>query len=126
MQDNHDDIMTLTKKFAKIGFGLVTIGALARWGSTSIHIVRPNQNGLIELFGQYTNTVDAGLRIIPPWPIGRLEKILMDLRRCNIPHQWIITKEQLNCRVDAVCYYKVVDPYKVSVPFVCQKIMKIL
>ena len=112
-KDSIDSIVQTTKKVAKIGVGLAAIGALAKWGSTSVHIVRPNQNGLVELFGKYTSTVGAGLRIIPPWPIGRLEKIPMDLRRCNIPHQWIITKEQLNCKVDAVCYYKVVDPYKV-------------
>ena len=67
-------------------------------------MVRPNQTGLVEYFGKYHATVDPGLRFTYPYPIGKLEKIPMDLRRCNIPHQWIITKEQLNCRVDAVAY----------------------
>lgn len=96
---------------ALVGFG----GVVAVLAGGSIHVVRPNQTGLVEWFGRYRKTVGPGLRIIPPWPMGRLEKIPMDLRRCNIPHQWIITKEQLNCKVDAVCYYKVVDPFKVCI-----------
>jgi len=79
---------------------------------SSLRVIRPNQKGLVEMFGKYTRTAEPGLRAIWPFGIGRLERIPMDMHKVEIPEQSIITKEQLNATVDAVAYYRVKDPYK--------------
>ena len=92
---------------------LMGAGAVGALGVlTSLHIVRPNQRGLVEVFGKYTRTADPGLRAVWPFGIGSMEVIPMDMHKVEIPEQSIITKEQLNATVDAVAYYRVKDPYK--------------
>lgn len=88
--------------------GTLAVGALL----TSVRIVRPNQKGLVELLGKYMRTCDAGINFIPPFGFGRMIKVRTDLRKEIIPEQWIITKEMLNCCVQAVAYYQVRDPYR--------------
>jgi regulator of protease activity HflC (stomatin/prohibitin superfamily) len=89
------------------GFGLAGCGL-----ASSIRIIRPNQLGLVEFLGKYTHTTKPGLRFIPPFGLGRLTRVRMDLCKSEIPGQQIITKEQLNAQVDAVAYYQVRDPFK--------------
>ena len=102
------------QKLYKTGVFLASIGLFTWWCKTGIHNVRQNQRGLVEVFGKYVGTVNPGLRFTYPFPIGRMIKMPIDLRRSDIPHQWVITKEQLNAQVDAVAYYQITDPFKVS------------
>ncbi|MHA2066232.1 MAG: SPFH domain-containing protein, partial [Candidatus Thorarchaeota archaeon] len=92
---------------------MLGMGAVGVYGVLSgLRIVRPNQKGLVEVFGKYTRTTDPGLRLIWPFGIGKMTKMPTDMHKVDIPEQSIITKEQLNADVDAVAYYRVDDPYK--------------
>jgi regulator of protease activity HflC (stomatin/prohibitin superfamily) len=77
----------------------------------SIKIVRPVERGIIEFLGKYSRTGEAGLNIVVPI-LFKMYKINITERRVDIEPQSIITKDKLNAEVDAVVYYKVVDPKK--------------
>lgn len=78
-----------------------------------IKIVRPWQKGLIERLGRYQRTVDSGLTVIIPF-LERMIKVDMREQVVDVPPQGVITKDNVVVEVDAVVYYEVTDPVKVT------------
>ena len=90
-----------------VAFVLLIIAASA------IKIVRPWQKGLIERLGKYQRTADSGLTIVIPfWE--RMIKVDMREQVVDVPPQAVITKDNVVVDVDAVVYYEVTDPIKVT------------
>jgi len=81
--------------------------------ATGLKIIRPWQKGLVERLGKYQRTADAGLTLIIPF-IERLIKIDMREQVVDVPPQSVITKDNVVVEVDAVVYYEVTDPVKVT------------
>jgi len=80
---------------------------------TGIRIVRPWEKGLIERLGKYQRTVDSGLTIIIPF-LDKMIKVDMREQVVDVPPQGVITKDNVVVEVDAVVYYEVTDPIKVT------------
>jgi regulator of protease activity HflC (stomatin/prohibitin superfamily) len=81
--------------------------------ASGIKIVRPWERGLIERLGKYQRTASSGLTIIVPI----LERmIIVDMREqvVEVAPQAVITKDNVVVEVDAVIYYEVTDPIKVT------------
>jgi regulator of protease activity HflC (stomatin/prohibitin superfamily) len=81
--------------------------------ATGLKIIRPWQKGLVERLGKYQRTADAGLTLIIPF-MERLLKIDMREQVVDVPPQSVITKDNVVVEVDAVVYYEVTDPIKVT------------
>lgn len=86
---------------------LIALVALLR----SVRIVNQYEKGLIVRLGRYNSTADSGIVFLVPF-IDRL--ILADMREqvISVEPQQVITKDNVLVTVDAVIYYKVVDPIK--------------
>lgn len=78
-----------------------------------LKIVRPWEKGLIERLGKYQRTVDSGLTMIIPF-MERMKKVDMRELVVDVPPQQVITKDNVAVEVDAVVYYEVTDPVKVT------------
>ena len=76
-----------------------------------IRIVRPIQRGVVERFGKYSSTRNAGFSWIIPI-IDKMRKVNITERMVDIEPQTVITKDKLNAIVDAVVYYKIMDVKK--------------
>ena len=76
-------------------------------------IVRPYQQGLVERLGKYRRTVGSGLNVVLPF-VERLIKVDMREQVVDVPPQSVITKDNVVVEVDAVVYYEVTDPVKVT------------
>ena len=77
----------------------------------SVRIVNQYEKGLVIRFGKYQKTIGSGINILVPF----VESILtVDMRErvLNVDPQNVITKDNVAVVVDAVVYYKVVDPVK--------------
>jgi len=79
----------------------------------AIKIVRPWQKGLIERLGKYQRTAGSGLTLILPF-MEKMIKVDMREQVVDVPPQGVITKDNVVVEVDAVVYYEVTDPIKVT------------
>jgi regulator of protease activity HflC (stomatin/prohibitin superfamily) len=92
---------------------LVVLGIIA--AARSIKIVQQYEKGIIYRFGRVSPEIRGpGLTIIRP--IGdRLQKVNMQIIAMAVPAQEGITRDNVSVRVDAVVYFRVVDPIKATV-----------
>jgi regulator of protease activity HflC (stomatin/prohibitin superfamily) len=81
--------------------------------ATGLKIIRPWQKGLVERLGKYQRTAGSGLTIIIPF-MEKLIKVDMREQVVDVPPQGVITKDNVVVEVDAVVYYEVTDPVKVT------------
>lgn len=81
--------------------------------SAGLKIVRPWEKGLIERLGRYQRTVESGLTLVIPF-LERIKKVDMREQVHDVPPQAVITKDNVAVEVDAVVYYEVTDPVKVT------------
>jgi len=93
--------------FAILALVLIVIAA------AGFKIVRPFQQGLIEVLGRYQKTVGSGLRWVMPF-VKRLTKIDMREQVIDVPPQEVITEDNVVVTVDAVIYYEATDPVKLA------------
>ena len=82
-------------------------------GLTAIRIIRPWEKGLIERLGKYQRTVSSGLTLIIP-VMEKMIKVDMREQVVDVPPQAVITQDNVAVQVDAVVYYEVTDPVKVT------------
>jgi regulator of protease activity HflC (stomatin/prohibitin superfamily) len=83
---------------------LVTLAKTAR-------TVAQYEKGLITRLGKYNSTVGPGLHFLFPW-LDEMIKVDMREKVINVDPQKVITKDNVSVTVDAVVYYKVVDPVR--------------
>lgn len=81
--------------------------------ATGLKIIRPWEKGLIERLGKYQRTADSGLTLIIPF-LERIIKVDMREQVHDVPPQAVITKDNVVVEVDAVVYFEVTDPVKVT------------
>lgn len=77
----------------------------------SFRIVNQYEKGLIVRLGRYSSTVNSGIIFLIPF-IDTLIKVDMREQVISVEPQQVITKDNVLVTVDAVIYYKVVDPVK--------------
>ena len=88
---------------------LVFIALVALVVSRSIRIVPQATAGIVERFGRYHRTLNAGLNMVTPF-VDRLRP-LIDLREqvVSFPPQPVITRDNLVVSIDTVIYFQVTD-----------------
>jgi regulator of protease activity HflC (stomatin/prohibitin superfamily) len=76
----------------------------------SVRIIPQATAGIVERFGRYHRTLNAGLNMVTPF-VDRLRP-LIDLREqvVSFPPQPVITRDNLVVSIDTVIYFQVTDP----------------
>lgn len=78
---------------------------------TGIRIVNQYERGLILTLGKYTGMRSPGLNIIIPI-IQTMRKVDVRSTPVDVPKQEVISKDNVTIGIDAVVYFRVVDPAK--------------
>ena len=92
---------------------IVAIGAL--WLASGIRVVSQFERGVVFRFGRVSATPrQPGLTWVTPG-VQKLRKVNMQIVTMPVPAQDGITRDNVSVRVDAVVYFRVVDPIKVVV-----------
>jgi regulator of protease activity HflC (stomatin/prohibitin superfamily) len=89
---------------------LLVVATLAK----TIKIVPQARAGVVERFGKYRTTLNAGLNVITPY-VDKM-RYQIDLREqvVSFPPQPVITEDNLVVSIDTVIYFQVTDPVRAT------------
>jgi len=90
-------------------FPILIVGLLLL--SSAIRILREYERGVVFTLGRYTGTKGPGLILLLP---GIQQMVRVDLRVevLDVPTQDVISKDNVSVKVNAVVYFRVVEPDK--------------
>src|ERR1700737_5399470 len=96
--------------FEFFGLGTVVIFVVVLiWFWNSLYIIKEWERGVVLRLGRLIpQAKGAGLNLVF-WPIETLYRINMRLETLDVPPQDIITRDNVSVKVNAVCYFRVVD-----------------
>jgi regulator of protease activity HflC (stomatin/prohibitin superfamily) len=89
---------------------LVVIGFFAL-AKLSVFILKEFERGVIFRFGRFGGIKGPGLRVIIPF-VDKLIKVDQRVITMEIPTQDVITRDNVSVKVNAVLYFRVMDPAK--------------
>ncbi|WP_027661201.1 slipin family protein [Salinispora fenicalii] len=94
---------------------VIVLVVLALLGALSLRIVQQYERGVVFRFGRVLFPVrEPGLRLIIPI-VDRMVRVSMQTTVIDVPAQGAITRDNVTLKVDAVVYFRVVDPVKALV-----------
>ena len=75
----------------------------------AIRVLREYERGVIFRLGRYVGTRGPGLIVLVPF-IERMEKVSLRTIAMDIPPQDVITRDNVSVKVNAVLYFRVLEP----------------
>ncbi|HLG20042.1 MAG TPA: slipin family protein [Bdellovibrionota bacterium] len=96
-----------------LGSGIYIL-AVALFLLSGVRIIMEYERGVVFRFGRVRKTKLAGLRWIIP-QIDKMMKISLRTIAFDVPPQDVITKDNVSIKVNAVVYFRVVEPEKAIV-----------
>jgi len=89
---------------------LIVVAALVILAS-AVRIVRQYERGVVLRFGRLAGVRNPGFNVIIPF-VDRMVKVSLRIVPFVLEPQEVITRDNVTVRVDAVVYFKVIDPVK--------------
>ena len=94
-----------------IGFAapLIALVIVLIWFWNSLYVIKEWERGVVLRLGRMSpDAKGAGLRLIF-WPIETLYRMSLRIETLDVPSQDIITRDNVSVKVNAVCYFRIVD-----------------
>ena len=92
-----------------MGFYIIAIILIIFFLSAAIKILREYERGVIFRLGRVIKTKGPGLILLIP-VIDKMVKVSLRLVAMDVPPQDVITKDNVSVKVNAVIYFRVMDP----------------
>src|ERR1700686_5521225 len=88
---------------------MVILGFVLIWFWNSIYIIKEWERGVVLRLGRLLpEAKTAGINLVF-WPIETLTRIPLRIETLDVPAQDIITRDNISVKVNAVCYFQVMD-----------------
>ena len=97
--------------FLNLGFGVGAALIIVLLLASSLKILREYQRAVVFLLGRFQEVKGPGLIVLVP---GVQQMVRVDLRTIvfDVPSQDVITRDNVSVKVNAVVYFRVVDPQR--------------
>jgi regulator of protease activity HflC (stomatin/prohibitin superfamily) len=95
-------------------FGLSVFGLIALFISRIARIVPEKHAFIVEQFGKYQKTLEAGFHMVVPFIQRVAYKHTLKEQVLDVPPQRCITKDNVEVEVDGILYLRNTDPVKAS------------
>jgi regulator of protease activity HflC (stomatin/prohibitin superfamily) len=83
---------------------------VSRW----MRVIQQYERGVVFRLGKVREPLEPGLNLVNPL-LDRVVKVNMQIIAMGVPAQEGITRDNISVRVDAVVYFRVIDPVKATV-----------
>lgn len=95
-------------EYLNIPFAVAVLIVLI-WFFKSVYVIKEWERGVVLRLGRMLpEPKGAGLRLIF-WPIEKLTRMSLRIETTDVPPQDVITRDNVSVKVNAVCYFRVVD-----------------
>ncbi len=85
------------------------------WFWNSLYVINEPERGVVLRLGRMLpEGKGPGLKLVF-WPIERLLRFSLQIETLEVPPQDIITRDNVSVKVNAVCFFRVVDPNRAYV-----------
>ena len=106
--------MDIFSIFGDVAFYGVLLVLLLAFLSSAIKILREYERGVVFTLGRFSSVKGPGLIIIIPF-IQQMVRVDLRVRVLDVPSQDVISQDNVSVRVNAVIYFRVVDPEKATI-----------
>ena len=95
-------------EYLNIPFAVAVLIVLI-WFFKSVYVIKEGERGVVLRLGRMLpEPKGAGLRLVF-WPIEKLTRMSLRIETTDVPPQDVITRDNVSVKVNAVCYFRVVD-----------------
>lgn len=88
---------------------LIAGGVVAAYVLSSLKVLNQYERAVIFFLGRHTGTKGPGLIVVPTL-VSRMKRVSMRVVVMDIPAQDVITRDNISVKVNAVLYFRVMDP----------------
>lgn len=93
---------------------LVIIVIVIAFLSSAIRILREYERGVVFTLGRFTGVKGPGLIILIPF-VQQMVRVDLRVLVLDVPSQDVISRDNVSVRVNAVIYFRVVDPERATI-----------
>ena len=94
------------------GFFLLVLFFVIVVALSSIKVVRQSEVKIVERFGKYYKTAEAGLNFILPFVDNIRAVVSLKQQTMDVTPQSVITKDNVTITIDTVVFYQITEPIK--------------
>jgi len=91
---------------------MIIVGLVVFWLMLSIKILNEYERAVIFRLGKLLPAPKGPGLVIVAWPIDRMVRVSLRTIVLDVPPQDVITRDNVTVKVNAVVYFRVVDPLK--------------
>ncbi|MFH1123162.1 MAG: slipin family protein [Pseudomonadota bacterium] len=96
------------------GFWILAVVLIVFFLASAIRVLREYERGVIFRLGRVIKTKGPGLIILIP-VVDKMVKVSLRLVTMDVPSQDVITRDNVSVKVDAVVYFRVMEPTKATI-----------
>ena len=89
----------------------IIVGVVIAFFAAAIRIVFEYERGVVFTFGHFWKVKGPGIRLVIPY-IQQMRRVDLRTIVMDVPSQDVISKDNVSVKVNAVIYYRVIDPQK--------------
>ena len=94
---------------------MVLVGLVVFWLLLSVKVLNEYERGVVFRLGKVLKHPKGPGLVIVAWPIDRMVRVSLRTVVMDVPPQDVITRDNVTVKVNAVVYFRVMDPLKAIV-----------